>query len=139
MDYYQATEADIGLLAQFNRQLIQDEGHRNPMTLSELENRKRHWLKTEYQAIIFRHEAVPVAYALYRQSEKEIYLRHFFVSREHRRAGYGRQAMAILFSQVWPADRRVVLEVLANNRRGYAFWKAMGFADYAITLEKLPE
>jgi len=26
-------------------------------------------------------------------------------------------------------------EVLATNRRGYAFWTALGFRDYAITLE----
>ena len=36
MQFRTATEADVGLLAVFNRQLIQDEGHRNRMSLAEL-------------------------------------------------------------------------------------------------------
>ena len=44
------TDADIQLLAEMNRQLILDEGHRNSMTLGELYERIRlfkpsgHWL-----------------------------------------------------------------------------------------------
>ncbi len=62
------TENDFDLLAEWNHQLIQDEGHRNPMTVKELRQRMKDWLAGEYQAIIFIHDAEPKAYALYKES-----------------------------------------------------------------------
>jgi ribosomal protein S18 acetylase RimI-like enzyme len=46
--------------------------------------------------------------------------------------------MAILRKDVWPQDVRLYLEVLTANQRGLAFWRSLGFADYAVTLEMLP-
>ena len=132
-----ATEADVGMLAVFNRQLMQDEGHGKRMRLAVLEERMRTWLRQEYAAIIFEVDAVPVAYALYRQDADSIYLRQFFVDRQHRRSGIGRQAMHVLLRQVWPPGWRITVEVLVNNQPAYAFWKAIGFQDYAITLEMM--
>ena len=40
-----ATVADLAALAEMNRQLIQDEGHPNPMTLPEFADRLRQWLE----------------------------------------------------------------------------------------------
>jgi hypothetical protein len=76
MEYRFATEADLDLLASWNHQLIQDEGHRNPMTPQELRERMKGWLKREYRAIIFSLESEAVAYALYKGNETEVYLRH---------------------------------------------------------------
>ncbi len=84
MHVRKAAEADVGLLAEFNRQLIEDEGHRNRMTLPELEERMRTWLRNEYEAAIFEEHGVLMAYALYRQDSDSIYLRQFFVGRQHR-------------------------------------------------------
>lgn len=139
MYFRTATEADVNLLAHLNHQLIQDEGHRNRMTIPELETRMRNWLQTEYQAIIFEHDDRPVAYALYRQDGDGIHLRQFFVDRQQRRQGLGRQALQLLLAEVWPLEARVTLEVLVNNRSGQEFWKALGFREYALTLEMLPE
>ena len=140
--YRRATLADVPLLAEWNRQLIQDEGHRNRMTLPELQARMRGFLEGEYTAILFEQEgapaAVPVAYALYRQDADSLYLRHFFVERSHRRQGIGRQAMALLRQEIWPPDTRITVEVLVHNRAAHAFWRAVGFQDYAVTLELLP-
>src|SRR5437870_9469274 len=44
MTYRHATLDDCPLLAELNCQLIRDEGHRNRMTLPELEQRMRGWL-----------------------------------------------------------------------------------------------
>lgn len=137
MRFRVATDADSALLAGLNRQLIADEGHRNAMTLSELEERMRGWLRGMYHAIIFELAAYPAAYALYRDDPDGIYLRQFFVDRQQRRAGIGRQAIALLRAEIWPPGRRVTVEALATNRRGYAFWTALGFHDYAVTLELL--
>lgn len=136
MEYRQATEADLPLLAEWNHQLIRDEGHRNPMTVAELAERMRGFMRGEYTAIIFAEGRVPVAYALYRCDADSIYLRHFFVDRAQRRRGVGRRAMGILLSEVWPPGERITVEVLVHNRAGHAFWRAMGFHEYCLTLQR---
>ena len=57
------------------------------------------------------------------------------VERDKRRRGIGRAAMEVLFKDVWPRDRRVVLEVLAKNGRAIAFWRKMGFEDRYLGME----
>jgi GNAT superfamily N-acetyltransferase len=136
--FRRATLDDCPLLAQLNHQLIQDEGHRNPMTAPELEHRLRGWLQSEYTAILFEHDAQTVAYALYREQPREIYLRQLFVARNRRRQGIGRRAIEILRTQIWPATKRLTVDVLAHNSPAVAFWRSVGYADYCLTLEILP-
>lgn len=97
LKYRHATPEDGPLLAELNHQLIHDEGHGNPMTVPELEARMRGWLATgAYEGVVFEAESGVVAYALYRRRhEGGIYLRHFFVVRERRRCGVGREAIKI--------------------------------------------
>ena len=135
MDYRSATLDDAPLLAHLNKQLIEDEGHSNPMTLPELEARMRGWLAGEYRAVLFAQDGAVVAYALYRPEGESIYLRHLFVARERRRMGIGRQAMELLLTRIWPPGTRVTVEALVHNASALAFYRALGFADYAITLE----
>jgi GNAT superfamily N-acetyltransferase len=130
-----ATPADCALLAEMNQQLIVDEGHRNRMTLPELEARMRGWLADDYAATIFDRDSHVVGYALWRQEPESVYLRQFFVTRAHRREGIGRQAIQILTDEVWPRGERVRVEVLVENHAGHAFWQAVGFNDYSTTLE----
>lgn len=139
MKYRLAEEKDIGLLAEWNHQLIQDEGHRNQMTVVQIEERMRGFLAGEYTAIIFEVESDPVGYALYREEHRDIYLRQFFIRRDHRREGLGRQAMMILRDKIWPRDRRLTLEVLTVNESGIAFWRSVGYREYCLTMEILPE
>ena len=136
LDCRPATAADALLLADLNRQLIEDEGHRNPMNLAELTTRMQTWLAGPYRAVIFAQEGEPVAYALYRPEGDGIYLRQFFVARPFRRRGIGRQAMQRLINQIWPPQARISVEVLLNNPTGLAFWQAVGFQPYAITLAR---
>src|SRR4051812_6551420 len=103
---------DCPALAGLNHQLIRDEGHRNPMTVPQLEQRMRGFLAGEYRAVIFEEGKALVAYALYREQPEEIYLRHLFVVRDRRRRGIGRSTMEILRSQVWPRGKRLTVEVL---------------------------
>jgi predicted acetyltransferase len=129
---------DCQLLAELNHQLIQDEGHRNSMTVVELEQRMRDWLASEYQAMLYECGGEVVAYALFRESAEEIYLRQLFVVRHRRRQGLGRQAVEMLRSQVWPKTKRLTVDVLAANKRGVAFWRQVGYTDYCLTLEVVP-
>ncbi len=138
MEYRFATDADLDLLAEWNHQLIRDEGHRNPMTVPELHERMRGWLAGDYRAVLFFDAGEPVAYALYRESPDEVYLRQFFVRRDRRRTRLGRRAIAILRQRIWPSRKRLTLEVLCQNTAGIRFWRTMGYTDYSLTLEIMP-
>jgi predicted acetyltransferase len=138
MTFRCATLNDCALLAELNHQLIRDEGHRNPMTVPELEQRMKGWLASEYEAVIFEDGGEIVAYALYREQPEEIYLRQLFVVRNQRRKGIGRLAMELLRSKIWPKHKRLTVEVLVQNEAAIAFWRSAGYKDYSLTLEILP-
>ncbi len=61
-----SSSAHIELLTRLNLQLIRDEGHRSPMTLTQLQVRMDLWLQGEYQAVLFEHDGETVGYALFR-------------------------------------------------------------------------
>ena len=46
----------------------------------------------------------------------------------------GREALRQLREEVWPAGKRITLEVLLHNERGLHFWRAVGFQDHALVL-----
>jgi GNAT superfamily N-acetyltransferase len=140
LTYRKAKAADYPLLGALNLQLIRDEGHRNPMNVVELTDRMRRWLGLgEYTGRLFEENGQVVAYVLYREFAQEIYLRHLFVVRERRREGIGRKVMQILREEIWPRGRRLTVEALCANVGGVAFWKAMGYREYSVCLEILPE
>ena len=108
------------------------------MTVPELERRLRGWFSSEYAAIIFEMGKEVVAYALYREQPEEIYLRQLFVVRNRRRQGIGRQAFEILRFRIWPANKRLTVDVLIKNAAAIAFWRSVGCKDYSLTLEIMP-
>jgi len=136
MEHRIAGKDDLLLLADLNRQLIEDEGHSNPMSVAELENRLRAWLVRTYTAVLFMNDGSVVGYALYRTDNMGIFLRQFFICRDARRKGFGREAMDLLFRRVWPAGALVTLEALSANRAAIDFWRALGFEDYAVTMRR---
>lgn len=138
MEHHFATSDDLDRLAEWNHQLIRDEGHRNPMTVPELRERMRGWLDGEYKAVVFGPATDPVAYALFRETPTEIYLRQLFVRRDRRSEGIGRDAVGILRDHVWPRGKRLTVEVLTANTRGVKFWRDVGYRDYCLTLEIMP-
>ena len=138
MKYRHAKTNDCALLAELNHQLIRDEGHRNPMTISQLQERMQHWLAEGYVAVLFEDGKDIVAYALYHESPEKIYLRHLFVVRNRRRQGIGRKVVGLLRAKIWPKDKRLTVDVLVHNTSSVAFWRAVGYQDYALSLEILP-
>jgi GNAT superfamily N-acetyltransferase len=136
LTWVRATPGDAPLLAAMNKRLIEDEGHSNPMSVLELERRMRGWLGSgEYEAVLFG-GAPPRAYALFRRDPDGVYLRQLYVERDCRRAGVGRAAVALLVGEVWPAGARVKLDVLVGNVAARAFWKAVGFREYAVMMDR---
>jgi len=130
-----ATLNDVPILARMNQQLIEDEDHRNRMSLHELEARMRLLLDGDYLATLFEWDGQIVAYGLWRDEPDWVYLRQFFVVRDFRRRGIGTQAIRVLIDEVWPAAKRIRVNVLIGNRPALEFWRAVGFVDYLITLE----
>jgi len=137
LNHRMATSSDAPVLARMNHQLIRDEGHRNLMTVAELEQRMKRWLEGEYTAVLFDQGGEIVAYALFRQEESSVYLRQFFVQRDRRRLGIGRAAMRLLLESVLQSTPRITLEVLVENGAAREFWNAVGFQGYALTMELL--
>ena len=132
-----ATLADAEAIGLLNHELIRDEGHRNPMTAAELAERMRGWMAYEgYEALLGFDGDALVAYVLWRDLPDSVYLRQIYVRREYRRQGTARHLMLTLF-QRWP-DKRLTVDVLAGNARALAFWRRMGYQDYAVMLERLP-
>lgn len=139
MEYRIATDNDLDLLADWNRQLIRDEGHRNRMNLSQLRDRMKQWLTADYTAVVFSVSTEPVAYALFRTTADGIYLRQLFVRRDKRSRGLGTEAVALLKDKLWPPSKRLTVDVLCNNHPGIRFWRSLGYRDYCLTLEIMPD
>ncbi len=136
MEYRFATAADVPVLAAMNEQLIRDEGHRNPMTLPELEGRMGEWLAGEYRALLFEEAGAAVGYALFRHDPDFVSLRQLFVAAGHRRKGIARGALVWLRANAWAGVPRVRIDVLVGNEGAIAFWRAVGFRDYCVTMER---
>ncbi len=138
MKYRFGTESDLDLLAEWNYHLTQDEGHRNSMSVEQLRERMKAWLNGDYKAVLFHTGTTPVAYALYREDDKDIYVRQLFVDRKKRRHGIGKEAIVILKKEIWPIDKRLTVDVLTSNVPAVTYWRSVGFTDYSLTLEIIP-
>ena len=137
-----ATMEDAGNLARLNRQLIKDEGSRNPMTEAELGARMLKLLSEGWRADFILREEHVIGYALYQERRNEynpdlsvVYLRQFFIVREERGHGYGRRGIELLIEQRFPVDAVLEIDVLVSNSGGQRFWQAMGFRPYSTTMK----
>lgn len=133
-----ADASDLPLVANWNRQLQEDEGA-SVMSVAAIESRLSRWLDASYEAVIFENQG-PVGYALYRPTDPDlegaggIYLRQFFIAREARRTGLGSEAFGLLVREVIDG-RRMVLEVLASNPAGHAFWRSLHLEEYSTAFQ----
>jgi len=133
-----ARAGERGRIAAWNVQLIRDEGNESSLTLADVEARLREWLAADYHASVFEVDGVPFGYAVHRELADCTHLRHFFVEAAYRRRGLGRQAFAGLRRDVFPADRRILVEALVTNGAGLAFWQSIGFAQRYVGLQMGP-
>lgn len=130
-----AAPVDAELLGRLNSQLIRDEGHRNPMSVSELVERMRAWLEGGYAAVIAEELGSTIGYALFRREPDHVYLRQLFVQREARRRGIGRSIVQWLIENGGQEVARLRIEVLVGNEAAKSFWKSIGFHEYCVTME----
>ncbi len=135
-----ATLLDVPLLVKMNQELIEDEGSSNPMIPEQLESRMQRWLHS-WHIFLFLQDAIVVGYTIYRIQKSEhdgketVYIRHYYICRDTRRKGLGREALSLLRQQVFPKDAKIFLEVLWHNQRGRDFWESLGFGPYSMTMK----
>lgn len=122
-------------IAEWNLQLIRDEGNDNDPPLTEVAGRLREWLAGDYRASVFELGDIPFGYAIHRELSDCTHLRHFYVEAAYRRRGLGRQAFACLRRDLFPADRRILVEALVTNHAGIAFWESVGFVQRYVGLQ----
>lgn len=125
-------QPDIPNLAFLNHMLIEDEQAENSMSISQLEQRMTDFLDAEYKAFLFKTDEKCVGYALVNMSQKPLYLRQFFICREDRRMGYGKEAFYALLNHLQVTE--IDLDVYAWNHRGISFWKSLGFSERCYNL-----
>lgn len=135
LDFRSATQDDVPWLAKMNQQLIRDEGHRNKMSLSDLEERMAKFLQNEYEAVIANLNQNDTGYALYRRDLEWLYLRQIFVIQNMRRKGVGCRMIEWLKNNPGKDYKIIRMDVLVNNPEGIHFWKAVGFKEYYVTME----
>jgi 8-oxo-dGTP pyrophosphatase MutT (NUDIX family) len=134
--YRRAGSADIALLARLNAQLIADEKSDNPMSVEQLEARMREFIEEDgYKAVLFAEGEEVLGYALYRVEPSHLFLRQFFVVREHRNEGVGRAAFEHLSDHEWENIASIRLDVLAGNKAARSFWESLGFDERSVRLE----
>lgn len=139
-----AGPGDADALAKMNKEMVEDEGYEGQLPLSKLRERMRGWLASgEYEAVFFLGEdGSKIGYALYQKqidalyfTKSQVFSRHFFVARAHRKKGIGTQAFRALRRRFWAGASRVDLHVLIKNERAVGFWHSLGFREYQFGME----
>ncbi len=124
-----------GEIAKLNMQLIEDEGHSNPMDLEQLRDRMSDWLDSEYSCYVIEENGRIVTYSLWRDDGEYYYLRHLFTCREHRLKGYAKTLLRQLEVEFYH-DKPIRLEVLEGNDESMRFYERLGYYTYACTMQK---
>lgn len=127
MQIIKCVEQDIPQLAAMNKRLIEDEKSNNPMNMSELENRMKCFLDTEYDAFFFRDGDDTAGYALVKRNCSPPYLRQFYIERNFRRKHFGTEAFRALLGYL--KTDSLDIEVLTRNETGMRFWEKLGFEE----------
>ncbi|MDQ6421589.1 GNAT family N-acetyltransferase [Paenibacillus sp. LHD-117] len=96
----------------------------------QLRDRMNAFIESEYRAYVFEVGKAVVGYALVNHARTPLYLRQFYIGREHRRQGCGREAFHQLRATLGATD--LDLEVLVSNERGRRFWRSLGFRERSL-------
>ena len=123
----ECTLEDVSLLADMNKQLIEDEKSDNSMDIIQLKNRMADFLNNGYKAFFFIVNKEIIGYALCDMTKEPKYLRHFFLRREERGKNYGKIAFKNLLEKI--GIKEIEIDVLKWNEAGIKFWEKIGFEE----------
>lgn len=132
-----ARKEELQILAEMNKQLIEDEKSSNPMGIQELEERMREFLESHWEIDLLMKEATIIGYVLYQyqegsfhREEKQVYIRQYFIRREYRNMGYGIAGIDLLRKTRFKDVKKIEIDVLETNPEGKQFWERAGFKPY---------
>jgi GNAT superfamily N-acetyltransferase len=138
-----ATLDDIETLTTMNKQLIEDEGSRNPMDIAQLRQRMMDMIEGEWNVLLINNQTEDVGYMIYKVSpdeyfpdQSELYIRQYFIKRQHRGTGLGAQAFNLISEKYFPENTVLTLDVLEINPGGRKFWEKVGFKPYLTHMKK---
>ena len=130
-------------LAAMNKHLIEDEGSRNPMNITQLKERMTGMLEGEWNILIISNQDEDIGYMVYKVSpdeyfpdKSELYIRQYFVKRHYRGTGLGAQAFNVISEKYFPENAVLTLDVLEVNPGGRRFWEKVGFKPYLTHMKK---
>lgn len=127
-----ATEKDCAELGIMNRVMADDGGANNNMTVLELQERMKEFIKTNYVAVLFVVNGERVGYSLIDKTCNPMFIRQFFIKSEYRRKGYGTAAFKEIL-RYFNIDQ-ISLSVLESNIIGQKFWASCGLKPYEIIM-----
>ena len=132
-----ARNEDLQILAEMNKQLIEDERSSNPMGINELEKRMSEFFENAWEIDLIMKEEKIIGYTLYQyqedsinRTEKRVYIRQYFIRREYRKMGYGIAGIDLLWNTRFKDVKRIEIDVLETNPEGKRFWDKAGFKPY---------
>ncbi len=133
---------DVELLATMNQRLIEDEKSRNPMSIEEIKDRMNDFIQKDWQADLILFDSRVIGYALYQVRPDDydphlsvVYIRQYFICRDHRAKGYGRTAFQLLKEIRFRNQVDFAIDVLATNSSGKRFWDSVGFEEYSTSMK----
>jgi ribosomal protein S18 acetylase RimI-like enzyme len=129
----ECTISDANILAEMNRQLIEDEKENSKIDLPQLIKRMVNFLNNEYKAFFIKNGNIIVGYFLCDMSKSPIYIRQFFIKREERRKHSGKEAFFEL-KNYFKIDE-IELDVYTWNETGIKFWESLGFKRQLIRMK----
>ena len=130
-----ARRGDSPRLAAMSRRLVES-GLDPCWTAERIERHCRH---PDSVVLTARAAGSICGFAIMQYGDDAAHLNLLAVEPFHQRQGIGRRAMGLLRGEVWPHGKRLVVEALCANAPAIAFWRAMGYRDYSLCLEILPE
>ena len=120
----ECTVEDVALLAQMNKYSLEDDDPEANLSLPHLENRMRDYINSGYKAFLFLIDEKVIGYALSNGAKPPIYLRQFFIVRDERRKGYGKQAFHLLLDLLGIQESDI--DVYTWNDSTVRFWRTLG-------------
>ena len=126
MELQKAVIEDCDELVEMNNQLVIDEQFDVILPEDKMIERMKDFIQgSVYDCYLMIHDSVHCGYCLVDTTKTPLYLRHLFVKKEHRRKGFGKQAIQMLL-QMYKTNS-LDIEVMAWNANALKFYESIGF------------
>jgi GNAT superfamily N-acetyltransferase len=126
-----ATIEEVEVLANMNHRLVEDMSTEN-WSHDRYRDRFRRWIEGHRWSVdLFVEDKHAVGYSVYQRrqdhfdnAQSVIFMRHFYIEREHRCRGLGRSAFDLLVETRFPRHSGITLDVLPTNPDSTKFWES---------------